>query len=53
MHLTASQIRHRANTMMSKMDQSRIKGTYLDYVNHMARLDRLVMERTCVIRFSN
>lgn len=53
MHLTASQIRHRANTMMSKMDQSRIKGTYLDYVNHMAKLDRLVMERTCVIRFSN
>ena len=38
---------------MSKMDQSRIKGTYLDYVNHMAKLDRLVMERTCVIRFSN
>lgn len=39
--------------MMSEMDQSRIKGTYLDYVNHMAKLDRLVMERTCVIRFSN
>lgn len=39
--------------MMSKMDQSRIKGTYLDYVNHMDKLDRLVMERTCVIRFSN
>ncbi len=27
----------RANTMMSEMDQARIKGTYLEYVNHMAR----------------
>lgn len=34
----------RANTMMSEMDQSRIKGTYLDYVNHMARLDTLVID---------
>lgn len=34
----------RANTMMSKMDQSRIKGTYLDYVNHMSRLDMLVID---------
>ena len=34
----------RANTMMSEMDQSRIKGTYLDYVNHMARLDMLVID---------
>lgn len=30
--------------MMCEMDQSRIKGTYLDYVNHMARLDMLVID---------
>ena len=34
----------RANTMMSEMDQARIKGTYLEYVNHMARLDLLVID---------
>lgn len=34
----------RANTMMSEMDQARIKGTYLDYVNHMASLDMLVID---------
>ena len=34
----------RANTMMSEMDQARIKGTYLDYVNLMARLDMLVID---------
>ena len=27
--------------MMSEMDQARIKGTYLDYINHMAKLDML------------
>ncbi len=27
----------------SEMDQARIKGTYLDYVNLMARLDMLVI----------
>ena len=30
--------------MMSEMDQARIKGTYLEYVNHMARLDLLVID---------
>lgn len=30
--------------MMSEMDQSRIKDTYLDYVNHMAKLDLLVID---------
>jgi len=34
----------RANTMMSEMDQARINGTYLDYVNHMASLDMLVID---------
>ncbi len=34
----------RANTMMSEMDQARIKGTYLEYVNHMANLDLLVID---------
>ena len=34
----------RANTMMSEMDQARIKGTYLEYVNHMAKLDLLVID---------
>ena len=34
----------RANTMMSEMDQARIKGVYLDYVNHMAKLDLLVID---------
>ncbi len=34
----------RANTMMSEMDQARIKGTYLDYINHMSRLDMLVID---------
>lgn len=34
----------RANTMMSEMDQARIKGTYLDYVNHLAGLDLLVID---------
>lgn len=34
----------RANTMMSEMDQARIKGTYLEYVNHMAGLDMLVID---------
>ena len=30
--------------MMSEMDQARIKGTYLDYINHMAKLDMLVID---------
>ena len=30
--------------MMSEMDQARIKGNYLDYVNHMAKLDMLVID---------
>ena len=30
--------------MMSEMDQARIKGTYLDYANHMASLDMLVID---------
>ena len=30
--------------MMSEMDQARIKGTYLEYVNHMANLDLLVID---------
>ena len=34
----------RANTMMSEMDQARVKGTYLDYVNRMAKLDMLVID---------
>ena len=34
----------RANTMMSEMDQARLKGTYLDYINHMSRLDMLVID---------
>ena len=34
----------RANTMMSEMDQARINGTYLDYVNYMASLDMLVID---------
>lgn len=34
----------RANTMMSEMDQARIKGTYLDYINHMSKLDMLVID---------
>ena len=34
----------RANTMMSEMDQARIKGIYLEYVNHMAKLDLLVID---------
>ena len=34
----------RANTMMSEMDQARIRGTYLEYVNHMANLDLLVID---------
>ena len=31
-------------SMMSEMDQARIKGTYLDYINHMSRLDMLVID---------
>ena len=34
----------RANTMMSEMDQARIKGNYLEYINIMARLDLLVID---------
>ncbi len=34
----------RANTMMSEMDQARIKGNYLEYINNMARLDLLVID---------
>lgn len=34
----------RANTMMSEMDQARIKGTYLDYVKGMSQLDMLVVD---------
>ena len=34
----------RANTMMSEMDQARIKGTYLDYVKCMSQLDMLVVD---------
>ncbi|MBQ8951710.1 MAG: IS21-like element helper ATPase IstB [Eubacterium sp.] len=34
----------RANIMMSEMDQARVKGTYLDYVNRMAKLDMLVID---------
>ncbi len=34
----------RTNTMMSKMGQARIKRTYLDYVNRMAKLDMLVID---------
>ena len=30
--------------MMSEMDQARIRGTYLEYVNHMANLDLLVID---------
>lgn len=29
---------------MSEMNQARIKGTYLEYVNHMANLDLLVID---------
>ena len=38
---------------MSKMDQSRIKDTYHKYVNHMAKHDRMDMERTYKIRYRN
>ena len=34
----------RSNTMMSEMDQARINGTYMEYVNHMARLDMLIID---------
>ena len=30
--------------MMSEMDQARIKGNYLEYINNMARLDLLVID---------
>lgn len=29
---------------MSEMDQTKIRGTYLNYVNHMVRLDMLVID---------
>ena len=34
----------RANTMLSEMDQARIKGTYLEYVKYMSQLDMLVLD---------
>lgn len=34
----------RANTLMNELDQARIKSTYLDYINHMAKLELLVID---------
>lgn len=34
----------RANTLMNELDQARIKSTYLDYINQMAKLDLLVID---------
>jgi len=34
----------RANTLMNELDQARIKLTYLEYINQMARLDLLVID---------
>jgi DNA replication protein DnaC len=34
----------RANTLMNELDQARIKSTYLDCINHMAKLELLVID---------
>ncbi len=34
----------KANTLMSEMEQSRIKSANLDYLNKLARLDLLVID---------
>ena len=34
----------RANTLMNELDQARVKSEYLEYVNHVASLDLLVID---------
>lgn len=34
----------RANTLMNELDQARIKSTYLEYINQLAKLDLLIID---------